>query len=131
MSPLPPVMKPSPPVSDKQIIKPQPVSGFPEWLPEEKLVEERLLRIIRREFERFGFAPVETPAIERKEILTAKGIVEKEIYALSRLAAGEGEDPSTEMALHFDLTVPLARYVAQHFSQLTLDRKSTRLNSSH
>ncbi|HET8728621.1 MAG TPA: ATP phosphoribosyltransferase regulatory subunit, partial [Alphaproteobacteria bacterium] len=106
-------------MSDKQIIKPQPISGFPEWLPEEKLVEERLLRVIRREFERFGFTPIETPAVERKEILTAKGIVEKEIYALSRLAAAEGEDPSTEMALHFDLTVPLARYVAQHFGKLT------------
>lgn len=106
-------------MSDNPIIKPQPISGFPEWLPEEKLVEERLLRIIREEFERYGFTPIETPAVERKEVLSAKGVVEKEIYALSRLAAGEGEDPSTEMALHFDLTVPLARYVAQHFGKLT------------
>ena len=106
-------------MADRKIVKPVPVSGFPEWLPEEKLVEERLLAVIRREFERFGFTPIETPAIERKEVLAAKGVVEKEIYALSRLAAGEGEDPSTEMALHFDLTVPLARYVAQNFTRLT------------
>ena len=105
-------------MADRPIVKPLPVSGFPEWLPEEKLVEERWLAVIRRAFERFGFAPIETPAIERKAVLSAKGVVEKEIYALSRLAAAEGEDPSTEMALHFDLTVPLARYVAQHFARL-------------
>ncbi len=104
---------------ETRIVKPQPLSGFPEWLPEQKLVEERLLGIIREGFRRYGFTPIETPAVERKEILTAKGVVEKEIYALSRLAAGEDEDPSTEMALHFDLTVPLARYVAQHAQQLT------------
>ena len=105
-------------MSDRKIVKPRPVSGFPEWLPEQKLVEQRLLDVIREEFERFGFAPIETPAIERKEVLAAKGVVEKEIYALSRLAAGEGEDAATEMALHFDLTVPLARYVAQYFDKL-------------
>ncbi len=105
-------------MSDRKIVKPQPVSGFPEWLPEQKLVEQRMLDIIREGFERFGFTPIETPAIERKEVLAAKGVVEKEIYALSRLAAGEGEDAGTEMALHFDLTVPLARYVAQHFNSL-------------
>ncbi len=104
-------------MSDRKIVKPQPVSGFPEWLPEQKLVEQRMLDIIREEFERYGFGPIETPAIERKEVLAAKGVVEKEIYALSRLA-GEGEDAATEMALHFDLTVPLARYVAQHFNTL-------------
>ncbi|NBC33481.1 MAG: histidine--tRNA ligase [Alphaproteobacteria bacterium] len=106
-------------MAERRIVKPQPVSGFPEWLPEQKLVEERWLAVIRREFARYGFTPIETPAIERKEVLAAKGVVEKEIYALSRLAAGEGEDPATEMALHFDLTVPLARYVAQHFASLT------------
>ena len=106
-------------MADTPIVKPQSIGGFPEWLPEEKLVEERCLAIIREEFQRFGFTPIETPAVERQEILTAKGIVEKEIYALSRLAAGEGEDPATDLALHFDLTVPLARYVAQHFNRLT------------
>ncbi|MGK9235674.1 histidine--tRNA ligase [Inquilinus limosus] len=106
-------------MSETRIVKPQPISGFPEWLPEEKLVEDRILRIIREEYERYGFTPIETAAVERREILTAKGIVEKEIYALSRLAAGEGEDPSTDMALHFDLTVPTARYVAQNAARLT------------
>lgn len=107
-------------MTDNKIVKPQPLSGFPEWLPEEKLVEERFLATIRRNFVRYGFAPIETPAVERKEVLQAKGVEAKEIYALSRLAAEQdGGDPATEMALHFDLTVPLARYVAQHFGRLT------------
>lgn len=100
------------------IVKPRAISGFPEWTPAQKLVESRMLRVIQDTFERFGFTPIETPAVERKEVLTAKGVVEKEIYALSRLAAADGEDPSTDLALHFDLTVPLARYVAQHFAHL-------------
>ncbi|MEM1400916.1 MAG: ATP phosphoribosyltransferase regulatory subunit, partial [Pseudomonadota bacterium] len=106
-------------MSNDKIIKPRPLSGFPEWLPPEKLVEERVLSTIRQEFQRFGFTPIETPAVERKDVLEAKGMEQREIYALSRLAAAEGEDPSTEMALHFDLTVPLARYVAQHMNDLT------------
>ena len=106
-------------MTNPPLVKPRPVSGFPEWLPEEKLVEERLLTIVRRQFALFGFTPIETPAVERQEILTAKGVVDKEIYALARLAAGAGEDPATELALHFDLTVPTARYVAQHFNRLT------------
>ncbi len=106
-------------MAEASIVKPRPISGFPEWLPAEKLLEERLLAIIREEFERFGFTPIETPAVERQEVLSAKGVLDKEIYALSRLAAGEGEDPATDLALHFDLTVPLARYVAQHFARLT------------
>ncbi|MEM7443715.1 MAG: histidine--tRNA ligase [Pseudomonadota bacterium] len=106
-------------MSNDQIVKPRPLSGFPEWLPAEKLVETRLLDIIRRNFELYGFAPIETPSVERKEVLNAKGVEAKEIYALSRLAAEGGDGPTeTEMALHFDLTVPLARYVAQHFSKL-------------
>ena len=100
------------------ITPPKPMSGFPELLPAQQLVFNRCLDIVRRTFERFGFAPIETPAVERKEVLTAKGGNEKEIYALSRLAAGPGEDAETDYALHFDLTVPLARYVAQHKDKL-------------
>ncbi|MCS7055110.1 MAG: histidine--tRNA ligase [Thermoflexales bacterium] len=95
------------------------MSGFPELLPEQQLVFNRCLDVVRRTFERYGFAPIETPAVERKEVLTSKGGNEKEIYALSRLSAGPGESAETEFALHFDLTVPLARYVAQHKDKLT------------
>jgi len=96
-----------------------PISGFPEFLPEEQILFVKMLDIIRDGYERYGFSPIETPAVERKYVLTSKGGNEKEIYALSRLAAEEGEDPNTEFALHFDLTVPLARYVAMHENQLT------------
>lgn len=93
------------------------ISGFPEWLPKERLLEQKLLDIIRSNFERFGFTSIETSAIERVETLTAKGVSDKEIYGLRRLAAGEGDD-SKDLALHFDLTVPLARYVAQNYNNL-------------
>lgn len=103
---------------EKKIIKPQPISGFPEWLPAVKILENQLLAIIRASYEKFGFVPIETPAIEKVETLTSKGGDEKEIYSLSRLAAEEGESSDTGFALHFDLTVPLARYVAQHYNEL-------------
>lgn len=96
----------------------QPISGFPEWLPEVKILENRIMGIIRSNYELFGFVPIETPAVERNETLTSKGGNEKEIYSLSRLTAREGEDDNTNLALHFDLTVPLARYVAQHYGNL-------------
>lgn len=96
-------------------IKPEPISGFPEFLPAEQLLFNRMLDIIRRNFERSGFSPIETPAVERKEVLTAKGGDDREIYSLSRLRPGdEAGDEETDLALHFDLTVPLARYVAMN-----------------
>ena len=105
-------------MADTPILKPRAIGGFPEWLPDEQLVEARFVSIIRTTFERFGFTPIETPAVERTEVLTAKGVVDKEIYTLSRLAAAEEEEPGTDLALHFDLTVPTARYVAQHLNRL-------------
>jgi len=95
------------------------ISGFPEFLPPEQIVFAKVMDIIRDGFERYGFSPIETPAVERKEVLISKGGNEKEIYTLSRLAAEKGDDPNTDLALHFDLTVPLARYVAQHKNRLT------------
>lgn len=100
------------------IITPKPISGFPEFLPEAQIVFNHCLNIVRQNFELFGFAPIETPAVERKEILTSKGGDEKEIFALTRLFYGENETPDTELALHFDLTVPLARYVAMNKDKL-------------
>ena len=69
-------------------VKPALLRGFDqEYLPAEQLQFNRLVDIIRRTFELFGFLPIETPSAERVEVLTSKGGVEKEIYALSRLAA--------------------------------------------
>lgn len=99
-------------------VTPKPLSGFPELLPAEQIVFNRCVAIIRDTFERYGFSPIETPAVERKDVLTSKGGNEKEIYALARLSAGPGESADTDLALHFDLTVPLARYVAMHKDKL-------------
>ena len=95
-------------------VKPALLRGFDqEYLPQEQLQFNALVDLIRRNFELYGFLPIETPSAERKEVLTSKGGVEKEIYALSRLAAGADDDEAaTKGALRFDLTVPLARYVA-------------------
>jgi histidyl-tRNA synthetase len=92
------------------------ISGFPEWLPEQRIVEQRLLDGIRRQFELFGFAPIETRAVEPLDQLLTKGETSKEVYTLTRLQAAE--DERAELGLHFDLTVPLARYVAQNLNDL-------------
>src|SRR5690242_10812087 len=91
-----------------------------ELLPREQIAFQRLLDVIRRNFERFGFLPVETPVFELSEVLLTKtgGETERQVYfvqstgALQNAAEGEGGLP--EMALRFDLTAPLARYVAEH-----------------
>lgn len=101
-------------------VKPALLRGFDqEYLPQEQLQFNALVEVIRRNFELFGFLPLETPSAERKEVLTSKGGVEKEIYALARLAAGTDDDEAaTRGALRFDLTVPLARYVAMREREL-------------
>ncbi|HCM83247.1 MAG TPA: histidine--tRNA ligase [Alphaproteobacteria bacterium] len=111
-------------MSDKvKIIKPQPISGFPEYLPEIRRVEQLWQDTARRVFERYGFCSIETPSVEAVEVLAAKGVVDKEIYVLSRLQADEDEKTEGRLALHFDQTVPLARYVAQHFNGLAFPFK--------
>ncbi|MCB9988917.1 MAG: histidine--tRNA ligase [Rhodospirillales bacterium] len=107
----------------KQIHKPAPISGFPEWLPETRLVEQQWFDHIRKVFESYGFCNIETPSVEALDVLRAKGEVDKEIYVLERLHKDEGDDSEARLALHFDQTVPLARYVAQHFNDLTFPFK--------
>ncbi len=92
----------------------KPISGFPEWLPEQKVVEEIFLSKIRKVFQLNGYSPIETPAVERASTLIAKGGNEKEIYKIGRLHASQESSDDNDLALHFDLTVPMARYVAQH-----------------
>src|SRR5258706_15421216 len=106
--------------SQMQRVKPALLRGFDqEYLPQEQLQFNALIDLVRKNFELFGFLPIETPSAERTEVLTSKGGVEKEIYALSRLAAGPEEDEaSAKGALRFDLTVPLARYVAMREREL-------------
>jgi histidyl-tRNA synthetase len=105
------------------IFKPKPVSGFPEWLPEERLVEQKWYDHIRRVFESYGFCSIETPSVEEIDVLLAKGEVDKEIYVLERLHKEEEDSKDARLALHFDQTVPFARYTAQHFNELVFPFK--------
>lgn len=111
------------PKTKTSIYKPKPVSGFPEWLPEERLVEQRWFDHIRKTFESYGFCNIETPSIEEIDVLLAKGEVDKEIYEINRLHTDEGEKKEGRLALHFDQTVPFARYTAQHFNELVFPFK--------
>jgi histidyl-tRNA synthetase len=103
-------------------------SGFPEFLPSEKRLELYLLDIIRKVFESYGFTPIETPAVERLEVLQAKGNQgDNIIYGIdpilppNRQAERDkaGETGSEARALKFDQTVPLAAYIARHLNELT------------
>jgi histidyl-tRNA synthetase len=95
------------------------LSGFPEWLPEQELVQQRVIDVVREQFELHGFVPVRTRSVERVEDLLSQGETDKEIYGLHRLAAEKDEEPGRGLALHYDLTVPFARYVAEHRGQLS------------
>ncbi|HJE50751.1 MAG TPA: histidine--tRNA ligase [Tessaracoccus flavescens] len=96
--------------------RPKPLSGFPEFLPAGKLVENRVLDVVTSTFELHGFAPIETRAVEPLDQLARKGEIDKEIYVVRRLHA-ESSD-ADELGLHFDLTVPFARYVLENSGHL-------------
>ncbi len=108
---------------EKRIYKPKSIAGFPEWLPEERLVEQRWYDHIRRVFESYGFCNIETPSVEELDVLTAKGEVDKEIYVIERLHKDENDKSEARLALHFDQTVPMARYVAMNFNDLVFPFK--------
>ena len=93
-------------------IKPRTLSGFMELLPAPQMQMERIMEILRRTYALYGFTPLDTPAIESAEVLLAKGggETEKQIY---RFQKGDND-----LALRFDLTVPLAKYVAIHAGEL-------------
>ena len=93
-------------------IKPRTLSGFMELLPQKQARLEKMMQILRNTYSLYGFAPLDTPAIEDAQILLAKGggETEKQIY---RFQKGD-----SDLALRFDLTVPLAKYVALHYNDL-------------
>ncbi len=95
-----------------EIIKPRTLSGFMELLPGKQIRFEKMLEILRTTYASYGFAPLDTPVIEDAQILLAKGggETEKQIY---RFTKGD-----SDLALRFDLTVPLAKYVALHYNEL-------------
>ena len=94
-------------------VAPRTLSGFMELLPGDQLKFERMKEILRDTYESYGFTPLDTPVIESAEVLLAKGggETEKQIY---RFAKGDND-----LALRFDLTVPLAKYVAAHYASLS------------
>ena len=97
--------------------KPTRLSGFPELLPSGRVIEQYLLDVARQVFELHGFLSLETRAVEPIENLQGSGEIAKEIYVLRRMHAADGEaDPG--LGLHFDLTVPFARYVLENSAQL-------------
>ena len=103
------------------MIKPRTPPGVMELLPRDQIAFQRMLDTIRHAFEQFGFLPVETPVMELTDVLLTKsgGETERQVYFLQSTGAleksGEG---LPELALRFDLTVPLARYVAEHEHEL-------------
>ena len=104
--------------------RPAPLSGFPEWLPGERIVEQQVLDRLRRTFESWAFASIQTRAVEPLEEMLRKGEIDKEVYVLRRLhAAPDEEDAGRGLGLHFDLTVPFARYVLENSGKLTFPFK--------
>ncbi len=101
----------------KQIITPSILPGFMELLPADQIVFNNMLDTIKKTYEKYGFIPLDTPMIEKSEVLLAKsgGETEKQVYRFNK-----GDN---DLSLRFDLTVPLARYVSQHFGELTFPFK--------
>ena len=123
--------------------RPTPLSGFPEWRPEGRIVEQHILASLQRTFELHGFGGIETRAVEPLDQLLRKGETSKEVYVLSRLqevaaptddgelaasaptSSGEtrGSASDKQLGLHFDLTVPFARYVLENAGHLAFPFK--------
>lgn len=102
------------------MIKPRTPPGVMELLPRDQIAFQQMLDTIRRNYERFGFLPVETPVMELSEVLLTKtgGETERQVYFVQSTGSLE-QGTAPEMALRFDLTVPLARYVAEHEHDLS------------
>lgn len=109
----------------KTLTTPRRPSGFNEYLPSEQIEFNRLLDIIRRTYEKYGYAPIDTPDIELSEVLLAKGggETEQQIYRFER--------GKNDLSLRFDLTVPLARYVAEHEGQLVFPFRRYHIGKVH
>jgi histidyl-tRNA synthetase len=95
-----------------------PISGFPEWLPPQRMIEQYVLDKIKTTFELYGFAPLETRAVEPLEQLLSKGETSKEVYLLKRLQEDPAAKADDTLGLHFDLTVPFARFVLENAGKL-------------
>ena len=94
-------------------VKPRTLSGFMELMPDKQVQMERMMQVLRESYSLYGFTPLDTPIIESSEVLLAKagGETEKQIYRFSK--------GDSDLSLRFDLTVPLAKYVALHYNELS------------
>jgi histidyl-tRNA synthetase len=92
------------------------LSGFPEYTPEARIVEQFVLDRLRETFELHGFASIETRAVEPLDRLAKQGEIDKEVYTVQRLH--RDPDEPADLGLRFDLTVPFARYVLENAHQL-------------
>ncbi len=99
------------------MIDPRVASGLRDILPASMIARERALATFRKTFGDFGFVPIETPHIERMEVLTGKGAGSDEVLRQIYSVTNKGGEPG-ELALRFDLTVPFARFVARHINEL-------------
>jgi histidyl-tRNA synthetase len=106
-------------------VTPRRASGFGEYLPSEQIEFNRLLDIIRTTYEKYGYSPIDTPDIELSEVLLAKGggETEQQIYRFTR--------GKNDLSLRFDLTVPLARYSAEHESELVFPFRRYHIGKVH
>lgn len=109
----------------KTLTTPRRPSGFNEYLPAEQIEFNRLLDIIRATYEKYGYAPIDTPDLELSEVLLAKGggETEQQIYRFTR--------GKNDLSLRFDLTVPLARYAAEHEGQLVFPFRRYHIGKVH
>lgn len=109
----------------KNIVQPSILPGFMELLPADQMQFNKMLETIKKTYETFGFIPLDTPDIEKSEILLAKsgGETEKQIYRFNK-----GDN---DLSLRFDLTVPLARFVAQHYGELTFPFRRYHIGKVH
>ncbi len=104
--------------------RPSPLSGFPEWLPSGRLIEQTVIDRLRSTFELWGYSGLETRSVEPLEQLLTKGEIDKEVYLLRRLQADpEDSVDASGLALHYDLTVPFARYVLENAGRLAFPLK--------
>ncbi len=109
----------------KTLTTPRRPSGFNEYLPAEQIEFNRLLDIIRGTYEKYGYSPIDTPDLELSEVLLAKGggETEQQIYRFER--------GKNDLSLRFDLTVPLARYAAEHEGQLVFPFRRYHIGKVH
>lgn len=109
---------------NQKLIKPQLLKGFRDYLPEQMMARERLVETARHVYRSYGFSPIDTPALEYSEILLGKGGEESDKQLFRFLDQG-----NRDVAMRFDLTVPFARFAAQHLGELVLPFKRYHIGS--